>query len=47
MKRDAILNFFWYRPTRVVQDQRPLGLNGCRPMCVYCVYIAIMKEIKG
>jgi len=38
-------SFFWYRPTRVVPDQRPLGLNGC--MCVFCVYIAIMKEIKG
>ena len=24
--------FFWYRPTRVVQDQRPL--NGCVCVCV-------------
>jgi len=29
--------FFWYRPTRVVPDQRPL--NGCVCVCVVCVCI--------
>ena len=35
--------FFWYRPTRVVPDQRPL--NGrCCCCCVYvCVLIAATK----
>ena len=32
--------FFWYRPTRVVPDQRPL--NGCVCVCVYThTYIQI------
>ena len=35
---------FWYRPTRVVPDQRPL--NGrCCVVCIYVVYIASDKGI--
>ena len=30
------VSFFWYRPTRVVRDQRPL--NGCLSVCVLCNY---------
>jgi len=32
--------FFWYRPTRVVPDQRPL--NGCVCVCV-CVAVGSMR----
>jgi len=36
--------FFWYRPTRVVPDQRPL--NGCVCVCVcgVCVYFTLHTE---
>ena len=39
--------FFWYRPTRVVLDQRPL--NGCVCVCVCvcvraCVYILYLID---
>ena len=33
--------FFWYRPTRVVLDQRPL--NGCVCVCV-CVQVSSVTE---
>jgi len=32
------VSFFWYRPTRVVPDQRPL--NGCVCVCV-CVFVCV------
>ena len=36
--------FFWYRPTRVVPDQRPL--NGCLCVCVcVCVLISLWQTL--
>ena len=34
------VSFFWYRPTRVVPDQRPL--NGCVCVCV-CVFMTYVQ----
>ena len=36
-------SFFWYRPTRVVPDKRPL--NGCVCVCV-CVVGHMTKQMK-
>ena len=37
--------FFWYRPTRVVTDKRPL--NDCVCVCV-CVFIAVeVSRVRG
>ena len=36
--------FFWYRPTRVVPDKRPL--NGCVCVCV-CVCVQYKTEKDG
>jgi len=38
--------FFWYQPTRVVPDRRPL--NGCVFVCVlyYAVCIVCGKDLK-
>jgi len=35
------VSFFWYRPTQVVLDQRPL--NGC--VCV-CVCVCLLPPVK-
>jgi len=39
------VSFFWYRPTRVVPDIRPL-LNGCVCVCV-CVCARALAEVVG
>jgi len=41
--------FFWYRPTRVVPDKRPL--NGCVCVCVYvcvcvCVCVVVVADVS-
>ena len=35
---------FWYRPTWVVPDKRPL--NGCVCVCVYCASLSNKSEIR-
>ena len=40
--------FFWYRPTRVVPDQRPLNGCVCVRVCVcvcVCVYVVVSSSI--
>jgi len=38
--------FFWYRPTRVVPDQRPL--NGCVCVCVHaCLTVSLHSHSPG
>ena len=40
---DGCESFFWYRPTRVVLDQRPL--NGCVCVCsARCSYLYQIYE---
>ena len=39
--------FFWYRPTRVVADKRPL--NGCVCVCVcvcVCLIVSLTKQVS-
>ena len=38
------VSFFWYRPTRVVPDQRPL--NGCVCVCV-CVCVCAFSNLNA
>ena len=37
------VSFFWYRPTRVVPDQRPW--NGCVCVCV-CVWVFVPYDVR-
>ena len=37
--------FFWYWPTRVVPDQRPL--NGCVCVCMLLNAVIVIEELHG